>query len=207
MAVFTVTHTQRVDGYAIVQTLEGTDIGTGQSITVAGTTGFNATFTVLEVPTYYFEGVDDQGDWIFDPDQIIPNQLLVASAGADVARAAMSGTVTFTATCTWVDAASVVAWLGIASATVNDTAFITSCTNAANQWAYRRRREAGYFDSLTTVPGSDVSLGTTMYAAVLYRERGSVDSFASFEGMGGPTPYGSNGQINRLLGINRSQVA
>jgi hypothetical protein len=207
MAVFTVTHTQRVDGYAIVQTLEGTDIGTGQSITVAGTTGFNATFTVLEVPTYYFEGVDDQGDWIFDPDQIIPNQLLVASAGADVARAAMSGTVTFTATCTWVDSASVIAWLGIASATANDTAFITSCTNAANQWAYRRRREAGYFDSLTTVPGSDVSLGTTMYAAVLYRERGSVDSFASFEGMSGPTPYGSNGQINRLLGINRSQVA
>jgi hypothetical protein len=46
-----------------------------------------------------------------------------------------------------------------------------------------------------------------MYAAVLYRERGSVDSFASFEGMGVPTPYGSNGQINRLLGINRSQVA
>ena len=62
MATFTVTHTQRVDGYAVVQTLEGTDIGTGQSITVSGTTGFNATFTVLEVPTYYFEGVDDQGD-------------------------------------------------------------------------------------------------------------------------------------------------
>ena len=49
--------------------------------------------------------------------------------------------------------------------------------------------------------------GTIMFAGSLYRERGSVDSFASFEQMGTPVPYGQNGQINRLLGINRSQVA
>jgi hypothetical protein len=100
-----------------------------------------------------------------------------------------------------------VAWLGIASATSNDTAFITSCVSAANAYAYRRRREAGYFDSLTTVPGGDVKLGTVMFAGSLYRERGSVDSFASFDQMGTPVPFGSNGQINRLLGVNRSQVA
>jgi hypothetical protein len=46
-----------------------------------------------------------------------------------------------------------------------------------------------------------------MFAGGLYRERGSVDSFASFEQMGTPVPFGSNGQINRLLGVNRSQVA
>jgi hypothetical protein len=46
-----------------------------------------------------------------------------------------------------------------------------------------------------------------MYAAVLYRERGSVDSFASFDQMGGAVPFGSNGQINKLLGVNRAQVA
>jgi hypothetical protein len=57
------------------------------------------------------------------------------------------------------------------------------------------------------VPGGDVELGTIMYAGSLYRERGSVDSFASFEQMGTPIPYGQNGQINRLLGVNRSQVA
>jgi hypothetical protein len=100
-----------------------------------------------------------------------------------------------------------VEWLGIAAATANDTAFITSCVSAANQYAYRRRREAGYFDSLTTVPGGDVKLGTVMFAGSLYRDRGSVDSFASFEAMGTPVPFGSNGQINRLLGVNRSQVA
>jgi hypothetical protein len=46
-----------------------------------------------------------------------------------------------------------------------------------------------------------------MYAASLYRERGAVDSFASFDSMGSPTPFGSMGQIMRLLGVNRSQVA
>jgi hypothetical protein len=104
-------------------------------------------------------------------------------------------------------AADVIEWLGVASATANDTAFITTCVSAANAYAYRRRREAGYYDSLTTVPGGDVKLGTTMFAAALYRERGSVDSFASFEQMGTPVPFGSHGQINRLLGVNRSQVA
>jgi hypothetical protein len=57
------------------------------------------------------------------------------------------------------------------------------------------------------VPGGDVKLGTVMFAGSLYRERGSVDSFASFEQMGNPVPFGSSGQINRLLGVNRSQVA
>ena len=101
----------------------------------------------------------------------------------------------------------VIDWLGIATATTNDTTFITKCVAAANAYAYRRRREAGYYDSLTTVPGGDVELGTIMFAGSLYRERGSVDSFASFEQMGTPVPFGANGQINRLLGINRSQVA
>jgi hypothetical protein len=36
MAVFTVTHAQRVDDYAVIQTLEDTDITTGQTIVVAG---------------------------------------------------------------------------------------------------------------------------------------------------------------------------
>lgn len=207
MAVYTVTHTQRVDGYAIVQTLEGTDIGVGQSITVASTTGFNGTFTVLAIPTNYFTGVDDEGDFVYDYDILIPNQLLVASAGTDVARDAMSGTVTWTQTCTWIVAADVFAWLGISVATANDTAFVSACTDAANAFAFRRRKAAGYFDSLTTVPGADVKQGTILYAGALYRERGSVDSFASFNELGAPAPMGSMGQIMRLLGINRAQVA
>jgi hypothetical protein len=208
MPVYAITHRQVTDDYLVVQTLEGTDVGIGQSVTLAGLGAtLNGTYTVLDVPTYRYIGVDDEGDWIFDPDEIILNQLLMAKTHAEVARGPVSGTLTSTPVCTWIVNNDVVEWLGIASATTNDTAFITSCVSAANAYAYRRRREAGYFDSLTTVPGGDVKLGTVMFAGSLYRERGSVDSFASFEQMGNPVPFGSSGQINRLLGVNRSQVA
>jgi hypothetical protein len=208
VATFAITHRQVTDNFMVVQTLEGTDIGTGQSVTVAGLGAtLNGTYTVVDVPIFLFLGVDEAGDFIFDPDEIITNQLMMQKTHADIARGPVSGTLTFTTVATWIVAADVTEWLGVASATANDTAFITACVAAANAYAYRRRREAGYYDSLTTVPGGDVKLGTTMFAAALYRERGSVDSFASFEQMGTPVPFGSHGQINRLLGVNRSQVA
>jgi hypothetical protein len=208
MAVFTLTHAMRQDNYAVLQTLEATEIGIGQSITVAGSTGFNATYTVLAVPVYRFAGVDDEGDFVYDYDEIIENQLLVASSGADVARDTMAGTVTWTETCTWILAADVLSWLGISVATANDTAFVGVCTDAANAWAYKARKMAGYqAESLSTAPSSAVKLGTIMMAGALYRERGSVDSFASFGELGAPAPIGSMGQIMRLLGIRRSQVA
>lgn len=208
MATYTVNYRQVTDNHMVLQTLQDTDIGVGQSVTVTGLGAtLNGTYTVVAVPVYLFLGVDEEGNHLYDYDEIITNQLLVQKTADDVARGAVNGTLTFTATCTWVDAASVIAWLGIAAATANDTAFITSATAAANQFAFRRRKESGYFDSLTTSPGDDVSLGTTMYAASLYRERGAVDSFASFDSMGSPTPFGSMGQIMRLLGVNRSQVA
>ena len=211
MSTFSITHQQRLDDYLVVQTLEATEIGTGQAVTLSGLSpsGLNATYTVDEVPTHLYTGTDTMGDWLFDWDVFIPNQLLMYSSGTDIARMAVvpPATLSWTLTCTWVNTASVVAWLGIAAATANDTAFITTATAAANAFAYRRRREAGYFDSLTTSPGADVSLGTTMLAGTYYRERGSADSFASFSDMGGPVPFGSMGQINKLLGVNRSQVA
>lgn len=207
MATFTVTHAMRLADYAVVQTLESTEIGVGQSITLAGTTGFNGTFTVLAIPVHRYTGVDDEGDFVYDFDEIIPNQLLFASAGADVARDSMSGTVTWTEVCTWVSISDVMSWLGITVATANDTQFVGACTEAANAFAFRRRKAAGYFDSLSTVPGADVKQGTILYAGALYRERGSVDSYASFTDLGSPTPIGSMGQIMRLLGINRAQVA
>ena len=209
MSEYSITHAQRIDDYAVIQTLEVTEIGTGQVVTVTGVPGFNGTFVIQAVPTYLYLGVNEEGDWLFDPAIILPNQLLYFSEDDDVARDAVipQGTLEWEPVCTWVAASAVIAWLGIAAATANDTAFITTATNAANAFAYRRRRESGYFDSLTTVPGPDVLLGTIMYGAILYRERGSVDSYASFDQMGGAVPFGSHGQINKLLGVNRAQVA
>ena len=208
MATFTLTHGSRYSNYDVVQTLEDTDIGIGQSITISGSTGgFNGTHTVLAVPVYKFTGIDDEGDFVYDYDIIIPNQLLFKHNGDDLDRDSIVGTLTWTQTCTWISSSDVLSWLGISVATANDTTFVGSCTDAANAFAFRRRKEAGYFDSLTTVPSADVKLGTIMYAGALYRERGSVDSFASFNELGAPTPVGSMGQIMRLLGINRAQVA
>jgi hypothetical protein len=209
MATFTITHVMRLDGYAVVQTLEQTEIGIGQSITVAGLTNstLNGTQKVLAVPTGRFMGIDDEGDFLYDDDELILNQLLFADAGSDIERQLDNGTITWTQTCTWILAADVLAWLGISVATANDTTFVGACTDAANAFAFRRRKEAGYFDSLTTVPGADVKLGVTMLAGSYYRERGSVDSFQSFADMAVTAPMGSMGQIMRLLGVNRSQVA
>ena len=209
MSEYSITHAQRIDDYAVIQTLEVTEIGTGQVVTVTGVPGFNGTFVIQAVPTYLYLGVNEEGDWLFDPAIILPNQLLYFSEDDDVARDAVipQGTLTFTPVCTWASDQDVLDWLGIDPATPNDEAFVTTATNAANAFAYRRRRESGYFDSLTTVPGPDVLLGTIMMAGALYRERGSTDSFQSFDQMGGAVPFGSHGQINKLLGVNRAQVA
>jgi hypothetical protein len=208
MAVFTVTHAQRVDDYAVIQTLEATDITIGQTIIVAGVgNDFDATYIVQAVPTFLFVGVGFEGDFIFDNDVTITNQLLVKSNFDNYQRAAATGTVTWTQTCTWTTVAAVQEFLGIASATANDTAFLTTCVSAANSWCFRRRVSAGYHDSLTSAPDAAVLLGTTLYAAGCYRERGTTgDSYASFGDMTGP-PLMTLGRVNQLLGVKRSQCA
>ena len=208
MATFTVTHAQRVDGIAVFQTLENTDITIGQTIVVANVgNGFNGTFIVQAIPTFYFHGVGIQGDYEYDYDVTILNQLLVINAGTNVNRDTATGQITWTQTCTWTTVAAVQEFLGSASATANDTAFITTCVAAANAWCFKRRVQAGYHDSLTTVPDGSVLLGTTLYASGLYRERGTTgDSYASFQDMSGP-PLMTLGRVNQLLGVKRSQVA
>jgi hypothetical protein len=208
MAVFTVTHAQRVDDYAVIQTLEATDITIGQTIIVAGVgNNFDATYIVQAVPTFGFVGVSVEGDFIFDYEVTITNQLLVKSNFDNYSRSAATGTVTWTQSCTWTTVAAVQEFLGISSATANDTAFLTTCVAAANSWCFRRRVSAGYHDNLTSAPDAAVLLGTTLYAAGCYRERGTTgDSYASFGDMSGP-PLMTLGRVNQLLGVKRSQCA
>jgi len=42
---------------------------------------------------------------------------------------------------------------------------------------------------------------------MLYRQRGSIDGFQSFDAMDTTNPAMSLGTIHQLLGINRAQVA
>jgi hypothetical protein len=210
MATFSITHRMRLDDVVVIQTLTETDIAVGQSVTVSGLgNGMDGTFVVVAVPQFLYTGLSYQGDMTYNTDVIIPNQLAYIDAGDTVDRDSASpfGTLTWSITCTWTTSTLVTDFLGIAAATANDTTFIGQCVAAANAWAFRRRVEAGYSDSATTSPSGDVTLGTTLYAAALYRERGSIDSFQTFESMV-PAASGMNmGRIHQLLGINRSQVA
>ena len=208
MAVYQVISKQFTSNYAVLQLLTPAELEVGQSITVAAVDAtFNGTYTIRSLPSYEYIGIDDEGDLEFNPLITIPNQVLYARTAADVARQAASGTLTATPTCTWITATDIEDWLGIGTATAADATFLTICASSASQFCWRRRMEAGYVDSLTTVPSQDVKLGTIMYGGALYRQRGSMDSFASFQSMGTAPVMGLNGMIRQLLGIDRPQVA
>ena len=208
MAVFNLAFHTRLDNYAILQTFVDTDIQSQDSVVIAGAgPNFNGTFTVVSTEPYDFIGVSDEGDLLFDYDVIMENQFIYVSAGDNLERSVATGTVTFTPTCSWITSADVTSWLGIEVATANDTAFIAVCVSAANSWAFRKRREAGYTDSLLSAPDGAAKLGTVQYAATQYRSRGAVDGYASFDSMGMGTPTMSLGQIMQLLGCGRPQVA
>lgn len=208
MAVYSVTHKSLLDNYAVLQLLTSNEIAVGQSITVAAVDAtFNGTYTVYALPEYLYIGTDAEGDLVYDYNVAIENQVLYARSGSDLTRTAATGTVTYTQTCTWITAANIEDWLGIGTATAADTTFLTQCASAANAFCYRRRQEAGYIDSLTTSPSGDVTLGTIQYGGMLYRQRGSIDSFASFGDGGAVSVTGLSGVIKQLLGIDRPQVA
>jgi hypothetical protein len=142
MAVYSVTHHQRVDNYAVVQLLTPSDIEVGQSVTLAGLGhGLNGTHTVYALPPYLFTGVNEEGDLIQDPAYTIPNQILFYDEAADLERSAAipNGTLTYTPVCTWISAGDVEDWLGIGTASTLDQQFLTQCAAASSQFCYRRR--------------------------------------------------------------------
>ena len=211
MATYTVTFHQRLDNYAVVQTLENTDIAIGESITLAGLGhGLNGTHTVYALPKYEYIGVDDEGDLVLDSNVSIPNQVLFYDADTDLERSAAipPGTLTYTQTCTWVTSAQTQLWLGLTSPSADESTFLAQCVSAGNQVAYRRRQEAGYFDSLSTSPSGDCTLATIMLSGAYFRQRGSIDQFASFDSMGQAiTTNAFTPMVKQLLGIDRPAVA
>jgi len=211
MAVYSVQQKYLTDNYAVVVLVTNADpLEVGQSVTIAGVDAtFNGTYTVFGLPQFYFTGVDDQGFFHYDIEAPIANQVLFAKTANNVDIVPATGTVTTTPTCTWVTTdAQIEDWLGIGTATAADQTFITQCRQASNEFAYRRRREAGYRnESLTTVPNASVLLGTIAYAGFLYRQRGAVTDFAGFDGLAAGGSMGLSPMIKQLLGIDRPAVA
>ena len=208
MATYSVTFKSLLDNYAVLQLLTPSEIAVGESIVVTSVDStFNGTYVCYALPEFEFIGIDSEGDLLYDFNVPIQNQVLYAKTASDVSRIAATGTVTYTQTCTWITQQNVLDWLGISVATAGDQAFVTTCAAAANMFCYRRRQEASYIDSLTTVPSQDVYLGTVMYAGMLYKSRGTVDVFSSYQDMGQTPVAGMNGQIKQLLGIDRPACA
>ena len=210
MATYTVTNKYLLDDFAVLQLLTPTEIAVGQSITVAGVDAtFNGTYTVRALPQYRYIGIDTQGDLLYDIDEPIANQVLYAKVAADVDRVAATGTITYTQNCTWVTAAQLVTYLGVQITNPSDDyTLITQAVSAGCDFAYRRRQEASYIDSLVTSPGHDATLGTLMYCAALWRSRGSLENaFASFDGMGTAPQQSLTPIVKQLLGIDRPACA
>ena len=212
MSTFTVTHQQITDNVCVVQTLESTDILVGQEITLSGCdSDINGTHIVFQIPIYYFTGINEAGDYLFNEEIVYTNQILFQLVADDLQRSAVDpvGSLVWTSPteCQWCDVNELTEFLGISGATANDTAFMTTSVNAANAYCFKRRSQAGYKDDLINVPDAAVLAGTVLMAASLYRERGSIDSFNSFQDMNISAPVASMGRINSLLGIKRAQVA
>jgi len=212
MATYNTATKQLISNYACISTLEPTDIVVGQSITVASIGApFNGTFTVLALPQYEYTGIDNTtGEFLYNEEVARPNQIIYAATGSNVDYAVFyAGTVTYTQNCTWITTAQLITYLGVSiSNPSDDFTLAEQARNAGNDFCYRRRQESGYFDSLTTSPGHDVTLGTLMYAAALWRSRGSIETaFAAFDTMGTPTQQSLTPIVKQLLGIPRPAVA
>ena len=208
MASYTVVQKYLVDDFAVLVLATPSELEVGSSIVVTGVDAtFNGSYTVREVPTTLFIGTDEEGDLLFDPNVILPNQVLYAKTADNVDRVASGGAVAYTPTATWITANDLEDYLGIGVATAGDAAFLTICASAASQFAWRRRQEAGYVDALGSVPSQDVKLGTLMLGSAYYRQRGSLDSIASFQDFGTAPIIGMNAMVKQLLGIDRPAVA
>ena len=209
MPVYSVKQKYLTDNYAVVVLQTNAEpLEIGQTFTVASVDAtFNGTYVVRALPQYYFTGVDLQGFFLYNLQLPITNQVLYAKTATNVDIVAATGTLTASITCTWINAGQIEDWLGIGTATAADTAFLSSCASAANAFCFRRRQENGWIDSPTTVPSNDVSLGVIMYGAALYRQRGSITDFASFDGLGTGNTFGLSPMVKQLLAIDRPQVA
>jgi hypothetical protein len=210
MATYTVTNKYLIDNFAVLQLLTPSEIAVGSSITVASVDAtFNGTYTVRALPQYLYLGIDDQGDLLYDYQIPVADQVLYAKTASDVERVAASGTVAYDPVCTWVTAAQLMTYIGITITNPSDDyTLLTQSVSAGNQFAYRRRQESGYIDSLTTSPGGDATLGTLMYCAALWRSRGSIEAtYATFDGMGSAPQQSLTPIVKQLLGIPRPAVA
>lgn len=106
---------------------------------------------------------------------------------------------------TWATVADVEDYLGFTAAG-SDLDYLNICVDAANDKAWYWRAAAGYKDHPNVSPGSNAKLGVILLAGMLYRQKGSVDGFQSYQDMSINASIGNYGEVKKLLGVNKAQV-
>ena len=207
-ATYTLQTAVIVPGYVCVTTLTPNEIVVGATITIAGWDAlYNGVKTVYAMPQYLPINVDTEGLIEYDTSYPLANAVMWAESQTPMELQAITGTISFTQDCTWITAADIEAYLTVPLLGSGDQTFLVQCASAANSFCFRRRQESGYVDELSSSPSGDVTLGTIMYGSALFRQKGSIDQFASFTDMGSAPVVGLSGLVKQLLGINRPQVA
>ena len=105
----------------------------------------------------------------------------------------------------WATVADVEDYLGFTAAG-SDLDYLNICVDAANDKAWYWRAAAGYQDHPNVSPGSNAKLGVILLAGMLYRQKGSVDGFQSYQDMSINASTGNYGEVKKLLGVNKAQV-
>jgi hypothetical protein len=210
MAVYQVTFHQRLDDYAVVQTLTEPDIAVGQSITLAGLGhGLNGAHTVYDLPSYLFIGVDTEGDLLFDYLQPIQNQVLFYNADDDLERSCRHST--------WhpdvhadlhMDYRHPNRYMVRHWVSGRRNSIFSAVCNSGQQFHISQTSGVGlhrFFDH-----GSQwrcrISHDHDGWLSI-YRQRGAIDQFASFSDMGTASVTGLSPLIKQLAGIPRPAVA
>lgn len=106
---------------------------------------------------------------------------------------------------TWATVADVEDYLGFTAAG-SDLDYLNICVDAANDKAWYWRAAAGYEDHPNVSPGSNTKLAVILLAGMLYRQKGSVDGFQSYQDISINASTGNYGEVKKLLGVNRAQV-
>jgi hypothetical protein len=134
------------------------------------------------------------------------NQITYIRSGQDVAEFDVVAGTLYTAV-TWIDEEDVETFLGYEpEAETSDADYLTEVVQGANCMAYRWRKNAGYSDSPVAPSCASSKLGTILLAGMLFRQKGSIDGFQSYQDMSITASTGNYGEVKKLLGVYRAQV-
>lgn len=174
--------------------------GNTAAITLASVTGLEPGYTI-EVAGI---GVPFDGTYTIGTVNTGTMTVTYGRTAADVPPVAVSGVVYVPVT--WIETDDVLTFLGIGPAEQVDSDWLQTVTDAANDWSFDRRQASGYQDVPNACPSPRVKTGVILYAANLYKQRGSIDGYQSFQSMEPVGQIGTSLDVFRLLGVNRPQV-